>query len=124
MYLSDVTPAAKLRPRRREYSRIEIRCRARIRIGNRQYAGYIHNISQGGAKLITISPIRGLGRVILRLPDLPPMRCQLRWTDAYSAGVEFDLALSASTLSEWVQNRSATVSTPRMEVAEIEELSD
>ena len=43
---------------RREFPRLQIDCRARIRIGNRQYAGYLH-ISQGGAKLRTITPIPG-----------------------------------------------------------------
>src|SRR6478609_8514626 len=98
MYLSD--PSERVEPllQRRRFSRLEIQCRARIRIGDRQYAGYIHNISRGGAKLRTITPIRRLGTVVLRLPDLPPLRCRLCWTDAYHAGVTFESPLSASEL--------------------------
>lgn len=92
---------------RRRFERYNIQCRARIRIGARQYAGYIHNISRGGAKLRTISSIRKPGDVILRLPDLPPLRCRLRWTDAHNAGVLFELTLSRAELSRWVQTRLA-----------------
>jgi hypothetical protein len=99
----------KARPvcQRRRHPRYEVQCRARIQIGNRQYAGYIHNISESGARLRTISSIRKLGKVILRLPDLPPLKCQLRWTDAYHAGVIFELPLGKVELGRWVRNRAA-----------------
>ena len=100
---------ASAQPRRREFARFNIHCRARIRIGNRQYAGFLHNISRGGAKLRTITPIHKLGNVVLRLPDLDPLRCRLRWTDSYSAGVAFELALSAQALLDWAQARSASI---------------
>ena len=98
-------PTAPVRQRRR-FHRIEVQCRARIRIGPRQYAGYIHNVSRGGARLRTISPIRKVGAVILRLPDLPALRCRLCWTDSYHAGVMFELPLSAAELRGWVKSRS------------------
>ena len=105
MYLSrEIEPAAPVLQRRR-FARVEIQCRARIRIGTRQYAGYIHNISRGGAKLRTISPIRRAGAVILYLPDLPPLKCELRWTDFYNAGVAFKMSLSASEFRDWAQSR-------------------
>lgn len=107
MYLADLQTGTKTATRRRKFPRYEIQCRARIRIGMRQYAGYIHNIGQGGAKLRTISPIRKLGVVILRLPDLPPLRCRLRWTDSYNAGVAFEVALSREVLRDWADARSA-----------------
>jgi hypothetical protein len=92
-------------PKRRRYARCEILCRAKIRIGNRVYAGYIHNISPAGAKLRTITPIRGAGAVILTLPDLPPIRCRLRWSDGNNAGVEFARTVAALEFSEWVGAR-------------------
>jgi hypothetical protein len=109
MYLSHAFDEARPIGQRRRHPRFEVQCRARIQIGNRQYAGYIHNISERGAKLRTISSIRKLGKVILRLPDLPPIRCQLRWTDAYHAGVIFELRLSKAELGRWVKNRAAFV---------------
>ena len=62
---------AQSQQKRRKFPRHVIMCRARIRVGSRQYAGYLHNIGQGGARLRTITPIRRLGKVILRLPCRP-----------------------------------------------------
>lgn len=92
-------------PQRRRYPRCEILCRAKIQIGDRVYAGYIHNISPAGAKLRTITPIRRLGSVVLTLPDLPPIRCRLRWNDRNNAGVEFARVLAQSDFSQWVDAR-------------------
>lgn len=92
---------------RRRFPRFAVQCRARILIGKRQYAGYIHNISEGGAKLRTVSSIRRIGKVVLRLPDLPPLRCRLSWTDAYHAGVVFELRLTKAQLRRWVESRAA-----------------
>jgi|KBSSwiS6_1023812.scaffolds.fasta_scaffold99743_1 hypothetical protein len=92
---------------RRRFPRFAVQCRARILIGKRQYAGYIHNISEGGAKLRTVSSIRRIGKVVLRLPDLPPLRCRLSWTDAYHAGVVFELRLTKAQLRHWVESRAA-----------------
>jgi hypothetical protein len=97
---------------RREFSRIEIDCRARIRIGNRQYAGYLHNISQGGAKLRTITPIHRVGGVVLRLPDLSPLHCDLRWRDSHNAGVMFGRQLSEADLLRWAEARLAVIDLP------------
>ena len=77
-------------------------------IGTRHYAGYIDNISIGGARLRTISRIGRLGDVLLRLPDLPALRCKLRWTDAYNAGVSFSLGLSPHELTHWARSRSGS----------------
>ena len=107
MYLHPHT--GTLPQQRREHPRLDIQCRARIRIGTRQYAGYLHNISQGGAKLRTITPIRGLGKVILRLPDMPAMQCRLRWSDSYIAGVSFERTLTRAELVAWSKMRPATV---------------
>jgi hypothetical protein len=94
--------------RRRNFHRHEVRCRARIVIGTRHYAGYVDNISLGGARLRTISPIGKAGNVLLKLPDLPPLRCRLRWSDSHNAGVAFELLLSSNMLSDWLRGRSAT----------------
>lgn len=91
---------------RRKSQRHGIQCRAKIQVGNRHYTGYIHNISRAGAKLRTISPIRRFGPVMLTLPDLPPIRCELRWTDSYNAGVQFARALRSAEFSAWAEARS------------------
>src|SRR6476620_1801006 len=105
MHLSHPLERVEPLSQRRRVPRLDIQCRARIRIGDRQYAGYIHNISRGGARLRTVSPIRRLGAVVLGLPDLPPLRCQLRWTDSYHAGVMFEMPLAATKLRSWAKAR-------------------
>lgn len=107
MYLAEVKTSAAAPVQRRKFSRREIQCHARIRIGNRQYAGYLHNISPAGARLRTITAIRKVGHVTLRLPDLPPLRCCLRWSDSHNAGVAFDVELSTADLNRWIRSRSA-----------------
>lgn len=105
MYLQEAQVSSPVMCRRHA-QRHSIQCRAKIRIGNRHYTGYIHNISRAGAKLRTITPIRRLGPVVLTLPDLSPIRCQLRWTDSYNAGVEFARALRSADFTAWVEVRS------------------
>lgn len=107
---------------RRKSPRYEVQCRARIVIGKRHYAGYIHNISQGGAKLRTITPIRKLGEVLLRLPDLPALRCELRWTDSYNAGVAFATTLAARDLARWTAMRRRVRAPGIFEECEISEV--
>lgn len=105
MYLSERQTNTGRHAERRKSNRLELQCRARIRIGPRQYAGYLHNISRTGAKLRTITPIHRLGHVTLRVPDLRPVHCRLCWTDSYNAGVSFELPLSSAELSEWARHR-------------------
>ena len=107
-------------PQRRRFRRYEIQCRARIVIGKRHYAGYLHDISQRGARLRTISPIRKVGNVLLRLPDLPPLRCQLRWTDSYNAGVAFELALTNSVFAQWARSRFSLAAATLCDISELE----
>ncbi len=89
----------------RQSERLSVECRARIRIGNRQYAGYIDNLSEGGARITTFTPVQGGGKVVLRLPDLPPINGNLRWRDGTTAGVAFALTFSGEQLQEWARNR-------------------
>jgi hypothetical protein len=105
LLMAPVDRSAGFRTEARRFRRHSIQCRARIRIGTRHYAGYIHNISAAGAKLRTIAPIRRPGIVLLSLPDLPLLRCQLRWSNAYNAGVSFDVPLSRRTFLAWARTR-------------------
>lgn len=92
----------------RECPRLRVSCPARIRIGKRQYFGYLENISQTGAKLRTVTPIRKTGAVIIRLPDLPPLKCELRWNGPNDAGVAFEIALSQPQLRRWAESRQTS----------------
>ncbi len=107
MYLVHAFEEAQPAEQRRRFPRFEVQCRAKIRIGKRYYAGYIHNISEAGAKLRTISSIRKIGAVTLQLPDLPPVQCRLCWTNAYHAGVLFNRPLTKNELQRWMARRKA-----------------
>ena len=106
MYLANVSNQDSRSDLRRRFPRQQVECRARICIGTRHYAGYLHNISRGGAKLRTITPIRKLGTVLLRLPDLQPLKCSLAWSDSYNAGVSFELPLTEGQLRSWLRGRA------------------
>lgn len=92
---------------RRQFPRYGLQCRANIRIGTRHYAGFLHNISQKGAKLRTLTSIGEPGVVVLRLPDLRPLRCELRWIDRHHAGVAFNHPLTKLELRAFVKGRLA-----------------
>lgn len=94
-----------LAPDRRESPRLNLRCRARIRVGKREYAGYVEDISNGGARIRTLSPIRETGPVCLIIPDLPPIRGHIRWMEPQSGGVCFSMSVSGSVLAEWARSR-------------------
>lgn len=109
---------------RRRVERIDLRCRARIIIGTRHYAGWIVDISCAGAQLQTLTPIGPLGSVLLRLPDLRPLQSTLHWSTSHNAGVSFSLPLSVEEFSTWVASRAElTPHMRRLTVADITNLA-
>lgn len=90
---------------RREFERLSVQARAKIRIGKRAYAGYVENISEGGARIVTLTPIRDSGRVIVTVPDLRPLGGELRWSAGCVGGVQFQLKLDRETLDSWLRLR-------------------
>ncbi len=90
----------------RRFERREVRCPVRVRIGNRQYAAYLDNASHGGVKLRTGCPIVPAERVIVQIPDLPPIKGELRWVSGREAGVAFPLVDGLAPLSEWLEQRA------------------
>jgi hypothetical protein len=89
----------------REFARLNVQARARIRIGKRAYAGYVENISERGARIVTLTPIRNSGRVIVAVPDLQPLSGELRWSDGCVGGVRFALKLDSEVLHQWLSLR-------------------
>lgn len=111
MYLAKIVSEPETEKDRRKQPRYNLQCRARIVIGTRHHAGYVSDISPTGAKLRTITPIARPGTVLLRLPDLPVLRCCLRWHDAYNAGVAFACPLDEGEFEAWLSTRSVSEAT-------------
>lgn len=100
----------------RRHPRFAVRCPVRLLVGKRQYAGYLQNLSQSGARIATLSSLRDTGAVVLRAPDLPPLRGRLCWSDGHGGGVSFHLNIEREMLATWAANRlgwdSSTVRSP------------
>ena len=61
---------------------------------------------------MTYTPIQDAGKVIVRIPDLPPLKGELRWSDGTAAGMAFCLRLSSEQLSEWARTRLSWNASP------------
>ncbi|WP_344708309.1 PilZ domain-containing protein [Sphingomonas humi] len=90
----------------RRFERHEVRCPVRVRIGNRQYAAWLDNASDGGVKLSTACAIKPAERVILQIPDMPPLKGELRWVAEREAGVAFPLLDGYAPIGDWLKRRS------------------
>ncbi len=93
--------------RLRRFERLDVRCPVRVRIGNRQYAGYLDNASDGGVKVSTGSRIIPACKVIVQIPDLPPLRGELRWSSEREAGVAFPLVDGFHPITDWLARRAS-----------------
>mgnify|MGYP002780671589 CR=1 FL=1 len=90
----------------RRFERREVRCPVRVRIGNRQYAAWLDNASHGGVKFSTACAIKPADKVVLQIPDLPPIKGELRWASEREAGVAFPLVDGLAPIGEWLERRS------------------
>ena len=91
--------------KRRALPRILVDCAGQLSNGLRSVEVRLRDISQGGASLVTPTPVTGLGRVRLSLPDLPPIAGVVRWTSGANLGVSFNECLAFEMLARWIQAR-------------------
>ena len=85
--------------------RLEVSCKASVRVGKVYYTVDVHDISLGGMK---VEPIEEycLGKdVIVVVESLKPIKGQVRWFADRRAGIVFDKELKFEELSEWVGKR-------------------
>jgi hypothetical protein len=85
--------------------RLEVSCKASVRVGKVYYTVDVHDISLGGMK---VEPIEEycLGKdVIVVVESLRPIKGQVRWFADRRAGIVFDKELRFEELSEWVGKR-------------------
>lgn len=102
----DEDPAPGFHPRA---PRVNINARGRLRCGARYYAVDVHDISQGGAKVVSADPEvweKIDGAVVLSMTGLPPIEGTARWHDNSNAGLAFNTPIPLDTIARWIaENR-------------------
>ena len=85
--------------------RLEVDCKASLRIDKTYYTVSVHDISLGGIKVEPIDEYC-LGRdVIVVVESLKPIKGQVRWFSDRRAGIVFDKPLKFDELTEWIGKR-------------------
>ncbi|HUE78356.1 MAG TPA: PilZ domain-containing protein [Sphingomicrobium sp.] len=85
--------------------RLDVRCKASIRVGKVYYTVDVHDISLGGMKVEPIEEYCVGKDVIVVVESLRPIRGQVRWFADRRAGIVFEKELEFQELSEWVGKR-------------------
>jgi hypothetical protein len=85
--------------------RLDIACKASIRIGKLYYNVDVHDISLAGMKVEPIEEYCVGKKVIVVVESLRPVKGEVRWYHDRRAGVVFDKPLLFEELAEWVGKR-------------------
>ena len=85
--------------------RLEVECKASVRVGKLYYNVEIHDISLGGMKVEPIEE-RCLGEeVVVVVESLRPIRGEVCWFSDRKAGIVFKKPIQFEELAEWVGKR-------------------
>ena len=85
--------------------RLEVDCKASIRVGKVYYTVDVHDISLGGMKVEPIEEYCVGKEVVVVVESLRPVKGQIRWFADRRAGIVFDQELEFQELAEWVGKR-------------------
>ncbi|HJP67977.1 MAG TPA: PilZ domain-containing protein [Sphingomicrobium sp.] len=85
--------------------RLEISCKASVRVGKTYYTVDVHDISLGGIKVEPIAEYCVGKKVLVVVESLRPIKGEVRWYSDRRAGIVFDQPLNFDELSEWVGKR-------------------
>jgi hypothetical protein len=85
--------------------RLEIACKASVRVGKLYYSVDVHDISLGGMKVEPIEEYCIGKKVIVVVESLRPIKGEVRWYSERRAGIVFDKPLDFDELAEWVGKR-------------------
>lgn len=85
--------------------RLEIPCKASVRVGKTYYTVDVHDISLGGIKVVPIEEYCVGKKVLVVVESLRPIKGEVRWYSDRRAGIVFDQPLNFDELSEWVGKR-------------------
>jgi len=85
--------------------RLQIACKASVKVGKVYYTVDVHDISLGGMKVEPIDEYCVAKKVVVVVESLRPIKGEVRWYSERRAGIVFDKALDFDELSEWVGKR-------------------
>ena len=85
--------------------RLEVDCKASVKVGKLYYTVDVHDISLGGMKVEPIDEYC-LGKpVVAVIESLRPVKGEVRWYSDRRAGIVFDKELAFEELAEWIGKR-------------------
>jgi hypothetical protein len=85
--------------------RLEVNCKANVKLDKRYYSVDVHDISLGGMKVEPIEEYCLGEPVVVVVESLRPIRGEVRWFADRKAGIVFDEPLGFEELSEWIAKR-------------------
>ena len=85
--------------------RLEVSCKASVRVGKVYYTVDVHDISLGGMKVEPIEEYCVGKKVVVVVESLRPVKGEVRWYSDRKAGIVFDKPLEFEELAEWVGKR-------------------
>jgi hypothetical protein len=85
--------------------RLEIACKASVRVGKLYYSVDVHDISLAGMKVEPIEQYCVGKKVVVVVESLRPIKGEVRWYSDRRAGIVFDKPLDFDELAEWVGKR-------------------
>ena len=85
--------------------RLEVNCRANVKLETSYYTVDVHDISLGGMKVEPIEEYCLGKKVVVVVESLRPIRGEVRWFSDRKAGIVFDQPLRFEELAEWIAKR-------------------
>jgi hypothetical protein len=85
--------------------RLDIPCKASVRVGKTYYTVDVHDISLGGIKVEPIEEYCVGKSVVVAVESLRPAKGEVRWYSDRRAGIVFERPLEFDELAEWVGKR-------------------
>ncbi|URD61720.1 PilZ domain-containing protein [Sphingomonas sp. KRR8] len=85
--------------------RLQVDCRASVKVGKTFYTCNVHDISLGGMKVEPINEYCLGKKVVVVIESLRPVKGEVRWYSDRRAGIVFDEELRFEELAEWIGKR-------------------
>jgi len=85
--------------------RLEVECKATLKLGKTYYTVDVRDISLGGLKVEPIDEYCLGKQVVVAVESLRPVRGEVRWFSERRAGIVFDKPIRFEELAEWIGKR-------------------